>query len=288
MSPRRVGALLMVLAASVVAGCDVLPGRDCESGFVPQAGVCHLAPGDNASGEAYQPVDCLTRHEAETFFVGRFAGLDADSDDPPETGSDAARRAYASCGTAARDFLGDEWRAARLSLQVMLPTATGWAAAERWYRCDLVEIVALDLYEPSPRANSLKGGLRSPSSPLRHGCYNPTFIGDEMKTLPPASCTGPHQSEFAGVWWADDFPYGEEIPEDDMWDGCYGVVARHVGVPDEDEVERRLDVLAWALSEEERAAGETGVLCFLHTDGPPFNRPLAGVGVKGLPAPQAD
>lgn len=276
----------MVLAASLVAGCDVLPGRDSESGFVPQAGVCHRAAGDNASGEAYQPVECLTRHEAETFFVGRFAGADAGSAEPPATGSDAALRAYASCATAANEFVGDEWPAGRLTLHLVPPTADGWAAAERWYRCDLVEIVALDLHEPSPRANSLKDALREPSSPLRHGCYNPTFDGEEIRTLPPASCTGPHQSEFAGVWWADDVPAGEEVTRDHMTDGCAGVIARYVGVGDEREVRRRVDVLPLPPTEDEVAAGATYVLCLLHTDGKPLTRSLAGVGGRGLPAPR--
>lgn len=287
MGPRRFGTLLMALAASVVAGCDALPGRDPESGFVPQAGVCHLTPGDNASGEAYQPVECSTRHEAETFLVSRFAGADAGSAGPPATGSEAALRAYASCATAAGDFLGGEWRTARLSLQVVLPGADGWAAAERWYRCDLVEIVALDLPDPAPRANSLKDALGE-SSPLHHGCYNPTFGPDRtLRTLPPASCTGPHHSEFVGVWWADDVPYGEEIPWDDIWDGCYDVTARHVGVSDEPEVRRRLEVVAMPPTAEQSAAGETGVLCFLYREDRPLTRSLAGVGRKGLPAPLA-
>ncbi|MFU8850045.1 septum formation family protein [Micromonospora sp. SL1-18] len=284
MGLRRVGSLLLALAASILAGCDLLTGPP-PSGFVPEAGVCHLTMGDNATRTAYRPVTCLERHEAETFLVGRFAGADADSDDPPANGSDAALRAYASCRTAAREFLGDDWRTGRLTLRVVLPTADGWAAAERWYRCDVVEIVALDLYDPNLRANSLEDALHGPAEWLRHGCYTPTFgSSGEIRTLPPASCTGPHQSEFAGVWWADDVPYGEEIPPEAMSDGCYGVVARYLGVADDQELRPRLDALYLLPTEEERAAGETGVLCLLHTEGEPLTRSLAGVGLRGLPA----
>ncbi|MET7969090.1 septum formation family protein [Micromonospora sp. NPDC005305] len=283
MGLRKVVALLLALAAGPVAGCGLLTGGTA-SGFVPQAGVCHLAPGDNADGAAYRPVGCTERHEAETFLVGRFAGADADSDDRPATGSDTALRAYHSCDTAAREFLGDRWPLGRLSLRLVLPTADGWAAAERWYRCDLVEIVALDLYEPSPRANSLRGALRSPSSPLRHGCYNAAFgRDDELTALPPASCTGPHRTEFAGIWRADQVPYGADIRSDRMMNGCYEVIARHVGLADDAEVRRRLLPLTLPPRDEDRAAGETSVRCLLHTDGRPLARSLAGAGVRGLP-----
>ncbi|WP_433312716.1 septum formation family protein [Micromonospora chersina] len=283
MGLRKIVTLLLALAAGPVAGCGLLTS-EAASGFVPQAGVCHQAPGDNASGEAYRPVDCTERHEAETFLVSRFAGPDAEADDPPATGSGAALRAYYSCATAAREFLGDDWAVGRLSLRLVLPTAEGWAADERWYRCDLVEIVALDVYEPSPRANSLKGALGSPSSPLRHGCYNATLDeSGELKSLPPASCTGPHRTEFAGIWWADDVPYGEEILSEEMMNGCYGVIARYVGLADDGEVRRRLLPLPLPPTDEDLAAGETSVLCLLHTDGRPLTRSLAGVGVRGLP-----
>ncbi len=279
---RKVGVSLLALATGLVAGCGLL-GDPAPSGFVPQSGVCHLRINDNASAAAYAPVKCSERHEAETFMVGRFAGTDAEADEPPAAGSEAALRAYASCSTAARDFLGGDWPTGRVTVRLVLPPEDGWAAAERWYRCDLVEIVALDLYEPSPRANSLKDALRSSAS-LRHGCYNPTLEGDEIKTLPPASCTGPHQSEFTGVWWAHDVPYGDEIPPEDATDGCYGVGARYVGGVDEQELARRMFVLVWAPAPVERDAGATGVLCFLHTDGKPLTRSLAGVGLRGLPA----
>lgn len=283
MGLRKVVALLLALAAGPVAGCGLLTS-ETASGFMPQAGVCHQAPGDNASGEAYRPVDCTERHEAETFLVSRFAGPDAESDGPPVTGSDAALRAWSSCATATREFLGDDWVVGRLSLRLVLPTTEGWAAAERWYRCDLVEIVALDLYEPSPRANSLKGALSSPSSPLRHGCYNATLDEHhELKSLPPASCTGPHRTEFAGIWWADDVPYGEEILGDRMMNGCYGVIARYVGLADDEEVRRRLLPLTLPPTDEDLAAGDTSVLCLLHSDGKRLTRSLAGVGVRGLP-----
>ncbi|MGC5020917.1 septum formation family protein [Micromonospora sp. DT47] len=286
MSPRGAGTLLMVLAATAVAGCDALPGRSHASGFVPQAGVCHLAPGDNASGAAYHPVDCSTRHEAETFLVSRFAGPDADSAGPPGTGYESALRAYASCATAAREFLGDWPLTGRVSLRVVLPTADGWAAAERWYRCDLVETVALDRPEPNPRANSLKDALVAPS-PLRYGCFDPTFGADDrLETAPPASCTGPHHSEFVGLWWTDQAPDGEQVTGDVMLAGCSRVAAQHVGVSDEQELARRLEVLVVPPTDEEVAAGETAMLCFLHSEDRKLTRTLAGVGLKGLPAPR--
>lgn len=281
MGLQRVGVSLLIVATGLVAGCG-LPSDPAPSGFVPQSGVCHLKIGDNVSGATYAPVRCSERHEAETFMVGRFDFADAEADEPPTAGSDGALRAYSSCSIRAHEFVGDDWATGRLTVRVALPTSDGWAAAERWFRCDLVEIVALDLYEPSPRANSLKDALRSSAS-LRHGCYNPTFNGTQIETLPPASCTGPHQSEFTGVWWPDDVRYGEEIPQDDVVQGCYGVGARYVGGVDEQELARRMTVFFWMPADDDRIAGASHLLCFLHTDGRPLKRSLAGVGLPGLP-----
>ncbi|WBC17294.1 septum formation family protein [Micromonospora sp. WMMA1998] len=280
---RAVLTLLAIFVLVPVTACDALGGPP-PSGFRPQAGMCHLKPGDNADGDAYRPVRCTERHEAETVMVGAFAGEDAESDGPPATGSLAAVRAYWSCTAGASDFLGDDVAEGRLSVRLVLPTADGWAADERWYRCDVVEFVALDLYEPNPRANSLRGALESPSSPLRHACY--TAALDEygaITSLPPASCTGPHRTEFAGVWRDDSVPYGEEIPSDTMMNGCYGVIARHVGLGEDDEIRRRLRPLFLPPREEDLAAGEQRVLCLLHSDGRKLTRSLAGVGVRGLP-----
>ncbi|MFG1952636.1 septum formation family protein [Micromonospora sp. NPDC048830] len=240
-------------------------------------------PGDNASGDGYRPVGCQERHEAETFHVGRFAGADAALSEPPAPGSEAGRRAYASCSTALNEFVGDVWQTSRLSLRVVLPTAKGWAADERWFRCDVVELLALDVLEPSPRANSLAGALRAPS-PFHHGCYNsPTFGPDDrLQTMPPAACTGPHSTEFVGVWWSDALAAGTSPSEEDLIDGCFGVAADYVGVPTEDLGDQTY-VYFLLPSDEDWGVGDSGVLCFLHTDGAPLRRSLAGVGRRGLP-----
>ncbi|MEH0937134.1 septum formation family protein [Micromonospora psammae] len=273
-------ATVLVALAATAAGCDGgSPPERAASTFAPEAGVCHATASDDRSPEAYVPIACSAKHEAETIMVGRFGGANAAASAPPAADTEGLWQAYASCDTAAHDFLAGEWRESRLAMRVLTPSAARWTAGERWYRCDLVEMVALDRWTPNPRANSLRGALAG-ESPLRLGCYVRPELTEERVNIPPASCTGPHDTEFVGAWRAE--PEAGDLTDEDIRAGCLTVVARYVGAP-ERELRGRLEALPVFSLEPEWEAGLPGAWCFLHTPGGSLDASLKGVGRGGLP-----
>ncbi|WP_433126233.1 septum formation family protein [Micromonospora sp. CA-240977] len=278
---RWYGTALLVALAMGAGGCDSLLVGEEASSFTPEAGVCHAVASDERSPEAYTPIPCSSKHETETFLVGLFGGAGAAASAPPAADTEGIGRAYQSCDAEADLFLGGEWRDARLAMRVLIPSAARWQAGERWYRCDLLEMNAVDRWFPNPRANSLSGALTGDST-LRYSCFTEPTGSDDAVNLPPTSCTGPHATEFAGLWRA-----GTEVEEltDEMVDaGCLSVIAGFVGLP-ERTLGRRFEVLAlMPEGEPEWQAGTLGVWCFLHSPGQVLNATARGAGRKVLPA----
>lgn len=275
---RSWGSAILVALTIGAGGCDGGPSAKETSTFVPSAGVCHATAADERSPEAYLPIPCSSKHEVETFLVGRIGGAEGAASAPPAAGSEGISRLYEACDADATVFLGGEWRESRLAMRTLVPSAARWKAGERWYRCDLLEMHAVDRWFPNPRANSLRGALTG-DSPFRYTCFNdPTESGD----LPPASCTGPHDTEFAGIWRAG--PEVEKLTDDLRHAGCRATVSRYVGVSETD-VEGRFE-LFWFTpeGEPEWQAGALSVGCLLHSPEGALTVSVKGAGRKALAA----
>ncbi|MEU0550046.1 septum formation family protein [Micromonospora sp. NPDC005979] len=275
---RRLWGTTVLMALTVgVGGCDGSPAGKSTSTFAPASGVCHATASDDRSPETYTPIPCSSKHEAETFLVGVIRGTDGVASAPPAADTEAMWRLHDACDSEAARFLGGEWRESRVAMRTLTPSTARWQAGERWYRCDLVEMLALDRWVPNPRANSLRAGLTG-DSPLRLTCFTaPEENADDLVDLPPASCTGPHGTEFAGIWPAG--PEVEELTEEVMQAGCRSTVARYVGAP-EAALKGRLEVLAYVLeSEPEWLAGRLSAICFLHSPNRQLDRSLRNTGL---------
>ncbi|HEY0697828.1 MAG TPA: septum formation family protein [Micromonospora sp.] len=273
-----------LLASALLAGCDGADRVTGDQASRPTVGACYL----NSQSRTEPPLPCEQEHLAETVHVGTFGEAAADADNPPASGTAPLRDAYATCDPAASRYVGSEWHGGRLAMTVVTPSASGWAAGERWYRCDLSEIDSLNAPVPQKRTGSLRGALTSTPS-LRLGCFDPVLgADDQLVSLSPVSCDGPHHSEFAGIWPAPESPSGTadaagepDFEENTVLNGCAPPVARFVGVS-EDEIRVRIGLLWWLPSGPAWAAGDRAVLCFLWSE-KPLDRSLRGAGMPGLP-----
>ncbi|SCG58325.1 septum formation family protein [Micromonospora coxensis] len=288
---RSVAAALV--AGMLLVGCAGTGGLDGDltddwamlgapGPFTPEAGVCQVGDfTDTVSLAAYAPVDCAVAHRVETVHVGAFpAGRAA----PPATGSPELRGAFAECDTKATGYVGDEWRAGRLRLAVALPSAPGWAAGSRWFRCDLSE---LDTVEAAAkvvaRTGSLRDALKGPS-PLRLGCQRTTEGAGRVRTLTPVECGVAHDAEFVGVWAAPDRPYPSRDAEwAPLYAGCRTVLGRYVGVPDDANLRFRSGVVVRPPGAGRWRVGDRGVRCYLWLSDRTVTASLKGAGPTGLP-----
>lgn len=263
-----------------VSGCD--DREEAASTFAPALGTCHQKMAETRSPTDYTPVSCSARHESETFLVGRFNGSDADLDAPPGVDSEAMFGVYEACDNQALSFLGGDWRHSRLSIRALVPSEEKWSAGERWYRCDVSEMYALDSWGPTQRANSLKNSLAG-QSPLYLTCFDkPVFEGDGLTTLLPLDCTGRHTIEFVGAWRATAASEGEEITDEKIMAGCWEMASFFAGAP-ASLLQDRLEVFYLIPEEPEWEAGSPGGLCFLEAEKNSLTRSLKGAGARGLP-----
>lgn len=280
------GLVVPVMLASLTGCVGGSTGDTGQSTFAPQGGACHRFDVQEGDRHSYAPVSCAEAHEAETVHVGAFVGADAEQDTVPARQGPALRKAFDACDAAATDYAGGEWRGARLLLRVVIPTGRGWAAGERWFRCDLSEITYLEVTDPRPRQGSLRDVLKG-TSDLTFNCLNVTELpdGNLGGLIELDSCAVTHDAEYAGVWRAPETAFADVAAEGGpAGDGCWDVVARYVGVP-RDALEGRADVV-WRLPfEQDWLAGDRGVRCFLWIPDRTLTRSLRNSGTKGLPAP---
>jgi len=121
------------VAALAMAGCLNPDGVDGDltddwaafkeaKGFVPEADTCHEKEMPDGSLSSYHPVDCETEHEVETLALGNFTGEHADRKSPPAPGSPAMQDAFGECDEKVNKALGADWRSARLTMTVLLPS----------------------------------------------------------------------------------------------------------------------------------------------------------------------
>jgi Septum formation len=302
-APIRGGRALAVLATFVVvfgglAGCARPAGVDAvltddwlpmgaPSGFTPAAGTCHAASfTDVGFRAAYEVVDCATRHRTETAHVGTFTGPVAAASTPPAKGSPGAKDAYRQCDTKAAEYVGADWRTARLWLGVVQPSPAAWSGGAKWFRCDLIEVSSVeDDGDVVPRVGSLRDTLKRPSSPLKLACYAVEVDANGgIDTMPPASCTKPHNAEFVGLWTTGEVPYPRTGADwEKFHDGCRAIIADYVGVPNDKDLEFRTGVVSLPGGEDVWQDGDRGVRCYLWLDGAKLKSTLKGRGVKALP-----
>ena len=153
---RWVIAVAAAAMLSLGAGCGQDAGVDGDllndwtamapaTGFEPKAGTCHLSNfAVSGPRSTYEEVDCKLRHRTETVHVGAYPSPAADAAEPPGEGSAGARTAYRTCDAKTTEYVGGEWRTARLWIGVTHPSPSAWTGGARWYRCELVEIDSIE------------------------------------------------------------------------------------------------------------------------------------------------
>ncbi|MGW4498627.1 septum formation family protein [Micromonospora sp. NPDC004336] len=285
--------LAAVTTAALLVGCAGSAGLDGDlvddwaalpapGPFTPAAGVCQAADfADVVTLAAYAPMDCAAPHRIETVHVGAFP---ADRATPPATGSAELRGAFAECDARATGHVGDDWRAGRLRLAVALPSAAGWAAGSRWYRCDLAEVSTVEAAATVViRSGSLRGALAGPS-PLRLGCQRARASGGAVRALLPVDCATRHDAEFVGVWRAPDRAYPSRAADwAPLYAGCRSVLGRYVGVPDDADLRFRSGVVVRPPGAGRWRVGDRGVRCYLWLDNRTVTGSLRGAGPAALP-----
>ncbi|MFY1694357.1 MULTISPECIES: septum formation family protein [unclassified Solwaraspora] len=300
MRRRWIRLLLAVTVLTAAAGCGLAPrtaGGELTDGwavmptpkpFVPDVGACHpVATNGTGHRDDYTPVTCDRPHDLETVFVGIFTGTHAVSDRAPAHGSAARRVARHSCDQRVRQFLGDDWQAGRVRLDVVVPSTAAWSGGARWYRCDVGEMTSMQDRSLVTRTGSLAGAL-GPDGPLRWGCFNPGSVsGGDVDVLTPVACTQPHRSEFAGLYVESDLPYDQFAANSDrVHERCRQVVAEYAALPVDDDLRYRVGTIYDYPFKDEWDDGNLTVRCLLWRDDPPLTRSVRDGGPAALPVRQ--
>lgn len=286
-------ALLAGAAALLLAGC--VPGHRADGDltddwpalprarlFIPATDACLPRITPVVPAASYETVDCARSHLAEVVHVGTFTGPAA-TGAHPEPGSPALRTARAECDQRAREVIGGDWHAARLALNIALPTTAAWLAGARWYRCDLAETDSIDNTRPVNRVGSLRGALVGDNQ-LSHRCFDPKLIGENLNYMAPVLCTEPHRAEFVGVFverdmsWADFLRAAPQVHR-----RCMALIAVFAEVPDNADLPYRAGSIFYPPSQREWTEGDRGVRCFLWSDDRRLTRSMRGAGPEGLP-----
>lgn len=291
-------AVLLVLLAGL-AGCGNPGGVDGDlvggwaavpapTGFQPNPGTCHLGNySPSGSRSTYDEVDCALNHRTETVFVGTYASPAADADSPPADGSAAARDAYRTCDIKTTEYVGGQWRNARLWIGVTDPSPAAWTGGSRWFRCDVLEITSIeDDGGLVQRVGSLKNALRQPESPLTLGCYAIRLDKNGLiDTMPATACAGRHNAEYVGLWYAGSTATYPKT--DQQWTafhtGCRESVASYVGVPDDTDLPYRTGVVSLPGGADVWAQGDHAVRCYLWLNGSTITGSLKDKGASKLP-----
>jgi hypothetical protein len=286
---------LLSVAAITLSGCGKPAGVDGSitddwaaigepKPFVPAEGTCHASFKDVGYLSGYQPIECTTKHEAETVHVGTFSA-DVEASAPPVANTAAMRTAYAECETSAKQVLGDDWRGGRTYLGIVLPSTDAWAGGARWFRCDLMETVGKDDSSTYvSRSAPIKGTL-SGDRALAYSCYVVTLKNNSVDQMKPTACNRAHNGEFAGIYTAPEGEY--KTPDKTVYDAyhkaCRGVVARWANVPNDGNTAFRYGTIVTPLGRTEWERGNRGVLCHIWLDKKSLTRSLKGAGTGALP-----
>jgi len=291
-------AALSLLTVVLVGGCGNPAGVDGDltdgwaaigvpTSFVPAAETCHLANfNTTASRATYEEADCRLKHRTETVYVGTYPSPAAEASDPPASDSAGARAAYKTCDGKTTAYVGAPWRTARLWIGVTQPTRAAWIGGARWYRCEvLVSSSVEDDGGLVQRVGTLRGALDDPASPLLLTCYRVLLDkAGKIGTMPAAPCSAEHNAEFVGVWNAVSDEYPQTTKQwDKMHDGCRGLIAKYVDVPNDADLQFRSGVISLPGGEDVWELGDRGVRCYLWLDAATLTASLKGKGSKAMP-----
>ena len=294
---RTARAFVIVLVAATVAGCTTVGDGKVADDWpvfaeaklpIPAAGTCSqvtVTDPATVTGTDFTKVgSCDESHESELVHVGTYEGPDADRADPPPAGGDAERRAFADCTTKANEFLGDDWKIARVALRLASPPARHWQAGGRYYRCELIS-VGSETWDIVARTGSLKDGLRS-SRPAAITCVNlvnPTPDGFDDMTA--ADCAQPHDAEFVGVFRAPEGAYPNEDQLDTIYEGgCIGLIATYLGISRSALLRLAFAYLYWFPTRETWTIGDRGGTCYVGgPDDKKLRASVKGWGARALP-----
>lgn len=282
MRPRFSGGLATLLLTVVaVSGCarvdlaNEWPRLADPAPWQPKPAACTHKFNPVSFHHAYEPIDCGGIHEYETVHVGQFKGEAAALAKAPERGSGAFGAAWADCDAKTSEYLGGQWRQARIWIGVSVPSGDNWAGGARWFRCEAwvfgVDGVAV------PWSRSLKGELAA-SDALTQTCAQ---LGVE-----PANqlrdCREEHNAEFVGVYVSDD-TFEAVDKGDSVHKKCRSLAATYVGVPDDRNLDDRTDTYYYYPEEYLWVAGNHDITCYLYIRSAKWTRSLKGGGAKALP-----
>jgi hypothetical protein len=277
------------IAAAVLAamsGCarvdltNEWPVMGEPTGWEPKAGVCTYSFAETSYRNAYAPMDCAKAHTYETIHIGQFTGDAAALGKPPAHDSTAWQKAWAECDTKTTEYLGGQWRDAKIAIAVSVPSPGNWEGGARWFRCEIAARSG-QFGNQTTSSKSLKGELAQ-NSPLKVTCF--VIPKEDDKDWTEVTCDQPHNGEYAGTFSSNDkwVATDEEVNRDDIHRKCLSVIAGFVGVPDDGNMKYRSGTGYSYPSEEDWNAGDHNVRCYLYLD-KNVTGSLRGGGSKALP-----
>jgi hypothetical protein len=102
--------------------------------------------------------------------------------------------------------------------------------------------------------------------------------------MPPASCSAEHNAEFVGIWTAETTAYPATSKDwDTFHEGCRGLIAAYVGVPDDEDLQYRAGVVSLPGGKDVWELGDRGVRCYLWLDAATLTTTLKSRGGKAMP-----
>ncbi|MEV0731732.1 septum formation family protein [Polymorphospora sp. NPDC050346] len=287
---RRHPAALAACVVLLISGCgipddldrdltDDWPALAAPTRVTPRAGQCHRSVASiEVHRDDFRPIECTMTHQDETSYVGTFPNTGT----RPATDGPAMHAAFDECDEQSRSWLGADWRAAALDLNVRVPTENAWRGGARWFRCDLSQTDDLGSNVKLDRRSSLEGSLTGDSD-LLHRCFEIVTSDGFVDSTKPVPCTERHQGEFVGVHTATHGSHAALTADlDGTHRACLRLVAAYAKVPVDGNLEHRAGTIAYPPDEYEWAAGDRGVQCLLWLeDG--LSRSVRGGGTRALP-----
>lgn len=278
--------LLAVALLATVSGCarvdltNEWPGLAEPTGWEPKPGACSLRVSYMTYRDGYEAVDCTKTHAYETVYIGQFTGDAAASSSPPGQDDAAHNAAWAECDAKATEFLGGQWRGARLFITVSVPSPGNWGGGARWFRCELsAQEPGASRRQATGLQKTLKGELAG-DSPLRLGCFD--IPKEDNERIKPVDCGTSHNGEYIGVFpligdWKD-----VESGKDTLNHAkCLSLIAAYAGVPDDRNMFYRTGTYLFQPADWE--AGDRLIRCYMWQNLKPRVGSIKGAGTKGFP-----
>jgi len=254
---------------------------------IPQAGVCSSTSAANTEDvtlEGLKALDsCSGAHASETFHVGTFTGAAADKSTTPTSTADVTP-AWNACFAAAKDYLGEDWRTARVRMIVFTPSQKHWGAGARWYRCEFVTVKS-ENGDVIARDGSVKDGLRG-ARPIAIPCSNMVNeTQDSFDDLADVPCNQPHKVEFMGIATSNttEYPNTGDKSEKAFSNVCAAMAATYLKMTRAQyDRHQQFNVAWWIVSEDRWALGDRSASCYVTTT-KPVSISVRGYGNRNLP-----